>query len=147
MDSLFLLIELERTLNIFDFVNLEFYCTTCFVMIHDSRICGAVRVLWCVHFWFPNNILHACWSGTWLQRLILGSPSLLGPFLDTSSLPTYLNNWIILQHQSFSRNSIATSAFCCRDVLSQSYHCRVCAQLRRRIFASMFLIRRSLVSR
>ena len=72
IDLLFLLIELERALNILDSVNLEFYCTICFVMIHDSRICGAVRFLWCVHLCFPNKILHACWSGTWLQRLIWG---------------------------------------------------------------------------
>ena len=149
VDLLFKLIELERALNILDSVNLEFYCTTCFVMIHDtgSRICGAVRVLWCVHLWFPNNILHACKSGTWRQSLIWGSPSLLGPFRDSSSLPTYLNNWINFQHQTFSRNSIDTSAVCCGDVLSQSCHCRVFAQLRLRIFASMFLIRLSLVSR
>ena len=58
IDLLFLLIELEHALNILDSVNLEFYCTTCFVMIHDSRICGAVRLLWCVHLWFPYNTLH-----------------------------------------------------------------------------------------
>ena len=51
-----------------------------------------------------------------------------------------------MQHQGFSRNSIATSADYCGDVLSQSCHCRVCTQLRRRIFASMFLIRFLLVS-
>ena len=86
------------------------------------------------------------------QKLMTGAhpvtvAPLVGPFRDPSSLPTYSNNWINLQHQSFSRNSIATSAVCCGDVLSQSCHCRVCAQLHGRIFASMFLIRLSLVSR
>ena len=142
IDLLFLLIEVERALNILDSVNLEFYCTMCFVVGFVVRFgfCGVLTSGSRITFCTLVEVVR-------IPAPRLGSPSLLGPFSDPSSLPTYLNNWINVQHQSFSQNSTATSAVCCGDILSQSCHCRVRAPLCRRIFASMFLILFSLVSR